>query len=303
MGIGSDNSNIYNKLTIGGGYYSPSSDTPLTTSIRKRTAIRAKRALVLCLLFLSAVVSLYSSQIAWSWKNPGENVGYYRYQLNGENEKRWTVIDGSIENIILPSSGRNILHIQASYDGDVWSESAVTSYTKPLAISLRTSLAPYGYTYYSFYNGHDIPLARDTMDSVYGLTASIEADFTIMGKVRLYPEAGYSLRVKRETIIPGESSVHYIKAGLGIDLTLPVTDYIEIYTGYAAGAVFHINNRKANVTAYAAVRLGFDYIINGHLTLGAFTRVDLAYSYTSHRLTDSISILTEPLSLSLSYMF
>jgi len=105
--------------------------------------------------------------------------------------------------------------------------------------SLRASLVPYGCAYYSFYNGHDIPLARDTMDSVYGLTASLEADFTILGKVRLYPEAGYSLRVKRETIIPGESSVHYIKAGLGIDLTLPVTDYIEIYTGYAERQTSH----------------------------------------------------------------
>ena len=252
---------------------------------------------------MSAAVSLYSSQIAWSWKKPGENVGYYRYQLNGEKENRWTVIDGSVESVILPSSGRNVLHIQASYDGDVWSESAVTSYTKPLAFSLRTNFAPYGYTYYSFYNGHDIPGARDTMDSVYGLTASVEADFTILGKVRVYPEAGYSLTVKRETIIPGERNVHYIKAGLGVDLTLPVTDCIELYAGYAAGAVFHINNRKANVTPYAAVRLGFDYIINGHLTLGAFTRVDLAYSHTSHRLTDSLSILTEPLSVSFSYMF
>ena len=268
-----------------------------------RLSVKKKGILSIFLFFLFASVSLFSSDIAWSWKNPGENVGYYRYQLNGEKETAWRVIDGSIESVVLPSSGRNILHIQASYDGELWSESAVTSYTKNLAISLRASLVPYGCAYYSFYNGHDIPLARDTMDSVYGLTASLEADFTILGKVRLYPEAGYSLRVKRETIIPGESSVHYIKAGLGIDLTLPVTDYIEIYTGYAAGAVFHINNRKANVTPYAALRLGFDYIINGHLTIGAFTRVDLAYSYTSHRLTDSITILTEPLSLSFSYMF
>ncbi len=268
-----------------------------------RLSVKKKGILSVFLFLFFASVPLFSSEIAWSWNNPGESVGYYRYQLNGEKETAWTVIDGSIESVILPSSGRNILHIQASCDGVLWSESAVTSYTKDLAFSLRTTFAPYGYTYYSFYNGHSIPGARDTMDSVYGLTASIEADFTIMGKVRIYPEAGYSLTLKRETIIPGESSVHYIKAGLGIDLTLPVTDRIELYTGYAAGALFHINNRKANVTAYAAVRLGFDYIMNGHLTLGAFTRVDLAYSYTKNRLTDSITILTEPISLSLSYMF
>ncbi len=256
---------------------------------------------VLILLFTS--FPLFSSAVSWTWTTPDSAIRYYRYQLNGEKDDRWTVIDSTEGKAVIHSSGRNVLHIQSSYDGNIWSESTVTAYTKPLAISLRINSSPYTYTYCSFYNGHSIEGAKDTLRSAYGCSFSIEADFTIEDKVRLYTEAGYALSMKEETVIPGERDVHYVRLGGGLDLTLSITDRISMYLGYGAGALFHINNNKANVTAICSARLGMDYILTAHLTAGAFARVNLAYSDTKNRLTDSMTVLFTPLSVSLSYMF
>ena len=262
-----------------------------------------KRMLTAALILLFTSFSLFSTAISWTWTTPDSSIRYYRYQLNGEKDEGWTVIDAAEGKAVIHSSGRNILHIQSSYDGNIWSESTVTTYTKPLGISLRINSSPYTLAAYSFYNGHSIEGAKDTLRSVYGCSFDMEADFTIYDKVRLYPEAGYTLSVKEETVIPGERNVHYVRLGGGLDLTLSLTDRISVYLGYAAGALFHINNNKANVTPYCSARLGMEYILTGHLTLGAFTRADLAYSNTRNRLTDSVTVLFNPVSVSLSYMF
>ena len=256
---------------------------------------------VLILFFTS--FSLFSTAISWAWTTPDSSIRYYRYQLNGEKDDRWTVIDGGEGKAVIRSSGRNVLHIQSSYDGNVWSESTVTTYTKPLSISLRINSSPYILAAYSFYNGHSIEGAKDRLRSVYGCSFGVEADFTIYDAVRLYQDSEYTLSVKEDTVIPGERNVHYVKLGGGLDLTASVTNRISVYVGYAAGALFHINNNKANVTAYCSARLGMEYILTGHLTAGAFTRADLAYSNTRNRLTDSVTVLFNPVSVSLSYMF
>lgn len=55
-------------------------------------------------------------------------VGYYRYQIDGEEDGRWTVVDRSVNevSITLDVSAVHTLYLQQSYDGILWSASSST---------------------------------------------------------------------------------------------------------------------------------------------------------------------------------
>ena len=59
-----------------------------------------------------------------SWESADEDVAYYRYQINGEEEGLWTVVDSATTSIAVDmGAGINTIYVQASYDGMLWSES------------------------------------------------------------------------------------------------------------------------------------------------------------------------------------
>ena len=62
--------------------------------------------------------------VLWSWKSGSEGVNYYRYRLNGGD---WVLINAPQRDsgiIEIEVGGTYLIEIQASFDGNTWSESA-----------------------------------------------------------------------------------------------------------------------------------------------------------------------------------
>lgn len=65
--------------------------------------------------------------VSWEWELSDSDVTAYRYQLNGEEEDGWTVVDGTTASYTargLDPYSDYTLYLQSSYDGLNWSESA-----------------------------------------------------------------------------------------------------------------------------------------------------------------------------------
>lgn len=243
-----------------------------------------------------------------TWENDN-NYNCYRYQRDSEDDNNWTVTEGKAESVVLPyHEGLNTYYVQSSYDGVLWSESAVTTYTHQkektkIPLSLRFNLAPYSSAVYYFYNGHDIDEARTLMGTIYGVSTSLELDYTPIDKLRLYLDTGYSLVLKIQTVIPKRRDVHYITSGIGIDYIVGVGERSDIFFGPLGGVMAHINNNKVSITPYYGVRAGFESRITESLTLGINVRVRGALLFTDNTLTDSLTLLIDPMTLSLTYVF
>lgn len=169
--------------------------------------------------------------------------------------------------------------------------------------SARVNVAPYSLAVFDFYNGKDIEGAEAVTATSYGFSASVEGDWRMNNMFRLYPEAGYSLALKKDTVIPEGKAVQYIKFGAGADCIFSLSEKAELYTGLFAGGMFHINSKKANFAPYFGVRLGFDWALTEKITLGASSRFALSFLKTDSRLTDSLTLMIDPVSLAVSYVF
>lgn len=68
-----------------------------------------------------------SVTVEWNWVQNDSDVRYFRYQVDGEAEDGWTVVDSSVTNYTakgLDGSQSYTLYLQQSYDGVYWSQSA-----------------------------------------------------------------------------------------------------------------------------------------------------------------------------------
>lgn len=219
------------------------------------------------------------------------------------------MVDSTTTSVLLKTKGSSTLYVEASYDGINWSPSSFETYEEPIVekdykpLSVRFDLAPYSNAIYYFYNGHYIDKAKTLMGTLYGLSTSLELDWNLSKNFRLYPELGYTVVLKIQTVIPKQQAVHYLKAGAGLDYLFNVTNVTNISLGLLGGAMAHINNKKANITPYVGARAGFETKIEDSLYLGMMTRVSAAWLPTSNALTDSVTILVDPASLSLRYEF
>lgn len=140
------------------------------------------------------------------------------------------------------------------------------------------------------------------MGTIYGVSTSIELDWCPIDKIRIYPEIGYALALKIQTVIPKKRDVHYIKAGAGVDYLLNVSENTALYAGVLGGGMAHINNNKVTITPYFGTRVGFETKIAESLYLGAMVRVTGALLYTDNTLTDSLTLLVDPASITLRYV-
>ncbi len=247
--------------------------------------------------------------ITLSWENEGD-YNYFRYQRDGEEEGRWTVTDGKTESAVLPyHKGLNTYYIQSSWDGLLWSDSAVTTYTyekEPVVIplSLRLNVAPYSSAVYYFYEGHYIDKARTLMGTIYGVSTLIEFDWTPFNFLRIYPEFGYAYEMKMQTVIPKKQDMQYIKLGGGFDGLVGVSERSDVYLGAFGGVMWHINNNKYNIAPYFGGRVGFETALGEHFTLGAFTRVTASFlKVEDDKLYSSVTLLIDPVSLTFAYNF
>lgn len=88
-----------------------------------------KRILAILAFALFAVAFAFAldGNVTWFWFENDYNVEYYRYQLDGENEDGWVVVDWSVTEVTLSVdiSVPHTLYLQQSYDGENWSESSL----------------------------------------------------------------------------------------------------------------------------------------------------------------------------------
>jgi len=93
-----------------------------------------RKILVLVTLCLVCTMSLFATQeimITWEWEPADEQVSAFRYQVNGENPDKWTVVDASVTEYQygpVADDESYILYVQQSYDGEQWSSSASLAY-------------------------------------------------------------------------------------------------------------------------------------------------------------------------------
>ncbi len=247
--------------------------------------------------------------ITLSWENEGD-YNYFRYQRDGEEEGKWAVTDGNTESAVLPyHKGLNTYYIQSSWDGVNWSESGVDTYFHEwekvnIPLSIRLNVAPYSSAVYYFYEGHYIDKARTLMGTIYGVSTSLELDWTPFNFLRIYPEFGYSYEMKMQTVIPKKQDMHYMKSGFGFDGLINVSDKSDVYLGAFGGVMWHINNNRYNAAPYFGGRIGFETALGEHFTLGAFTRVTASIlDVGDDKLYSSVTLLIDPLTLTLSYNF
>ena len=88
-----------------------------------------RKIIALAAVLLLSMSCLFALQglVTWTWFENDPNVEYFRYQLDGEEEDKWTVVDWSVNEVtlILDITEVHELHLQQSYDGENWSESSI----------------------------------------------------------------------------------------------------------------------------------------------------------------------------------
>ena len=89
-----------------------------------------KRASILIALLLVVVAGAFAldATVTWSWSQNDPDVKYFRYQLDGEEEGKWTVVDADVlsASYDIDVSVEHTLYLQQSYDGANWSASSHT---------------------------------------------------------------------------------------------------------------------------------------------------------------------------------
>lgn len=98
--------------------------------------MKIKRALLLAAVLFAMTLPLFavSVTVEWNWVQNDSDVRYFRYQVDGEAEDGWTVVDSSVTNYTakgLDGSQSYTLYLQQSYDGVYWSQSA-SSVSQPV---------------------------------------------------------------------------------------------------------------------------------------------------------------------------
>ena len=89
-----------------------------------------KRASILIALLLVVVAGAFAldATVTWSWFQNDPDVKYFRYQLDGEEEGKWTVVGVDVlsASYDIDVSVEHALYLQQSYDGANWSASSHT---------------------------------------------------------------------------------------------------------------------------------------------------------------------------------
>ena len=91
-----------------------------------------KAAAVAVLLIIMLPLAAAPMSVEWSWLLDDPDISAFRYQIDSESDDGWTVLPADTDSITidgLDSSVEYAFYLQRSYDGENWSESAV-SYAK-----------------------------------------------------------------------------------------------------------------------------------------------------------------------------
>ena len=263
-------------------------------------------SILVLMLVLSAGLLSAEESVRFMWHSQDEAVRWYRWQEGSEDEGKWTVVDSSVTTVTLPSLGSTVFYVQASYDGVNWSSSGSTEYKAEKTgerFSLRFSISPYTLALYRFYNGYGTSSSKTRTSSVYGAGAGVEFSLPLLSWLSIFSELGCDFVLKKETVIPGARSVYYPQTGIGLDFTHTITEGSDVFAGLCAGVMGHINGNRANITPYFAVRMGFEYALSDDIALGASSRAEFALLKSKQSIMDSMTLLIEPVVLTLTYSF
>ena len=85
-------------------------------------------SVLLLALFTMACALALEGLVTWTWFENDPDVEFFRYQVDGEDDDNWTVVDWSVNEVTyeLDVSVIHTLYLQQSYDGVIWSESSMT---------------------------------------------------------------------------------------------------------------------------------------------------------------------------------
>lgn len=86
-------------------------------------------ALLAALVLLPAVLFAVPVVVTWEWLLEDPMVTTFRYQVNGEDDDKWTVVDSSVTSHTergLDGTLAHTLYLQQSYDGIHFSDSAIS---------------------------------------------------------------------------------------------------------------------------------------------------------------------------------
>jgi hypothetical protein len=86
-------------------------------------------ALLAALVLLPAVLFAVPVVVTWEWLLEDPMVTTFRYQVNGEDDDKWTVVDSSVTSHTergLDGTIAHTLYLQQSYDGIHFSDSAIS---------------------------------------------------------------------------------------------------------------------------------------------------------------------------------
>ena len=92
------------------------------------SAVKRIAAVLFLVLFSLSFAAARDGIVTWMWFENDPMVGYYRYQVDGEDEDGWTVVDRSVTEVALELdvSVVHTLYLQQSYDGVLWSPNSST---------------------------------------------------------------------------------------------------------------------------------------------------------------------------------
>ena len=89
-----------------------------------------KKVLLAVIVLLISAISLAAAEadVTWVWFENDPNIQFYRYQIDGEEDDNWTVVNFLVNEVTvtLDVSVLHTLYLQQSYDGIHWSASSFT---------------------------------------------------------------------------------------------------------------------------------------------------------------------------------
>lgn len=290
-----------------------------------------KRWSILFSFLIAFPCILSAANVRWQWNDI--DAAYYRWQLDGESEDGWTVVDGNTlyaDTYDLDPTLLYNFHIQSSPDGVSWSNASVETWggfdeiateevdaavdvsesmeDAPAAKSrrnrfgVRAGLSPYSFVLYDFYKGHDIKDAKYLTMTNYSAALDTELFWKTPWPLALHLDAGYTLALKNETVIPNAVDVHYVRLGGGLDCVI-ANEKLSFAFGVHGGELITFNADHWNPGSYLGGRLLLEFKISDNLLFGCQSRVTVSHQKASDPLMSSLTWIVDPMALSVSYMF
>ncbi|PKL14177.1 MAG: hypothetical protein CVV52_02925 [Spirochaetae bacterium HGW-Spirochaetae-8] len=97
-----------------------------------RKSVVFRSFILICIMLVSAVaIFAQEVDITWNWTATQDGITAFRYQMDGELDGAWTVVDAAVtsyETGPVDATVPHVLYVQQSFDGVNWSASGSTAF-------------------------------------------------------------------------------------------------------------------------------------------------------------------------------